>query len=604
MAAGRGLVAFGILGPFEVWQEDVPLRVPGAKPQALLVLLLLSANEWVANDRLIDDLWDGAPPAGAPASLHAHVSKVRRLFKSGTGVEILSRRGAYQLRVDPSAIDARRFEDLAAEGRRFLDREELEAAAESYSVALDLWRGSALEGVELSVAAAEARRLEEERVSALEALMEARLGTARHPGDLVPELEALVREHPFRERGTELLMVALYRSGRQAEALEAYRAARDRLRDELGLEPGPTLRRLERSILAHEESLGPASEIATARSLPRRSRRNLLVLATLIAGGAAVVGSLTLGSRGGASARTRVAPNSLVAIDPHTNRPVLDLPTGHHPDALALGGRYLWVSNVVDRTVSRVDLVTHAVRTFGGFPFAGGLAVDNTGAVWVSGFGDPRIARLAPGSFNTADMQTIRVPSRAEALAVGGGYLWVTNPSRVRGAGGDTVSQIGLSTRRFVRAIPVDLTPIDVVFADGQAWVADYDGSTLSIVRAGSSASHQISLEGGPVALAAGGGFVWAVSYWNEVVYRIDPATGRVTGHGRLPSGSEPYGVRYAFGSVWVGLRGLGGVERLNPRTLHPIARVPVPGTMPCHLIAAHGLLWASLQPTGDIGNC
>ena len=244
---------YRILGPLEVGLDGSPSTVKGRKPRALLALLLLHRNEVVPAERLIDDLWGENPPATAGNTLQVYVSQLRKLIDGG-----LVREGpGYSLQVAPDGLDAERFERLAGEAASALDRRAYAEASKLLDEAFALWRGSPLVDVQYeSFAQAEITRLGELRLAALEARIEAELGLGRHD-QVVGEVEALVAENPLRERLRGQLMLALYRSGRQADALEAYQEARHVLLDELGLEPGPELRELEQAILRQEEALAP-----------------------------------------------------------------------------------------------------------------------------------------------------------------------------------------------------------------------------------------------------------------------------------------------------------------------------------------------------------
>jgi DNA-binding SARP family transcriptional activator/tetratricopeptide (TPR) repeat protein len=231
--------------------------------RALLAFLLLHANELVSADRLIDEVWGPEPPKTAGASLQNYVSRLRKAIGAET---IVSQPPGYVLRVDPEQFDAARFERLSAEARRAEPRER----AEKLRAALALWRGPALDDLAFEpFARDDAGRLEESRLAALEDCIDAELELG-HDG-LVGELEELVEEHPLRERFRAQLMRALYRAGRQADALAAFRSARDVLTEELGLEPGEELRALQQAILRQDPSLGPATPAARERVPDRRT---------------------------------------------------------------------------------------------------------------------------------------------------------------------------------------------------------------------------------------------------------------------------------------------------------------------------------------------
>ena len=254
---------FRILGPLEVVEDGRSIRLDRQRLRALLAFLLLRANEPVSADRLIDQIWGPNPPKTAGASLQNYISRLRKAIGSEL---IVSQPPGYVLRVDPERYDLARFERLTAEARGAEPR----ARAEKLRAALALWRGPALDDLAFEpFARDEVGRLEEERLAALEDCIDAELELGRD-GELVGELEELVEDHPLRERFHAQLMRALYRAGRQAEALAAYQSARELLQKELGLEPGEELRRVQQQILRQDESLGPAREPVVERPPNRR----------------------------------------------------------------------------------------------------------------------------------------------------------------------------------------------------------------------------------------------------------------------------------------------------------------------------------------------
>ena len=260
-----GRLEFRILGPLEVRAAAAPLQLRGAKVRGLLAALLLDANHPVSADRLIEWLWRGSPPANAHNALQAHVSQLRKVL----GTNRLELRDAgYVLSVGDDELDAARFERLLGEGRRALDVGDAAAASRILGEALTLWRGPVLADCDLEPEAqAEAARLEELRAATREERIEADLRLGRH-AELVAELEALVAAQPLRERLRGQLMLALYRSDRQADALQEYQRTRRTLDDQLGIEPSPALQRLERAILNHDAALEPVIAERHAYSVP------------------------------------------------------------------------------------------------------------------------------------------------------------------------------------------------------------------------------------------------------------------------------------------------------------------------------------------------
>jgi DNA-binding SARP family transcriptional activator/class 3 adenylate cyclase len=252
---------FGLLGPLEVSIGGRPVNLGGSTPRTLLAMLLLRLGEVVPTDALIEGLWGDRAPPSATNSLHSHLSRLRRVLGSsqdgngGSGFRVLRHGAGYVLEGDGERVDARRFERLVEAGRRTLATGDAASAGSLLRQALGLWRGPVLaDFADAPFAQAEAVRLDELRLAVTEELVDVELDLGSH-ASLVPQLEALVAAHPLRERLWGQLMVALYRAGRQADALRAYQRVRDVLVEELGIEPGPALRHLEDQILRQATEL-------------------------------------------------------------------------------------------------------------------------------------------------------------------------------------------------------------------------------------------------------------------------------------------------------------------------------------------------------------
>ncbi len=270
--ATNGRVEIRLLGPLQLVRGDSVVPLPRRQQRALLAVLALHAGEVVSTDRLIEDLWGSDAPRSALGSLQNAVSSLRKVVGSDA---LLTEPPGYRLALEPEAVDALRFERLVEEARAAPAGMRGALLAE----ALALWRGPALDDLAFEpFAGAEIARLEGLRLDAEEERLAGELGLGRHD-HLVPELEALVAENPLRDRLRGQLMLALYRSGRHAEALEVYRAARLALADELGLDPSPELQRLERAILRHDPALEVREEPATELPAAPRERRVISVLA-------------------------------------------------------------------------------------------------------------------------------------------------------------------------------------------------------------------------------------------------------------------------------------------------------------------------------------
>ena len=361
---------FRILGPLEVAEDGAVVALGGLKQRSLLAILLLSANEVVSSDRLIDALWGEQSPESGRTALQVRVSQLRKAL-GPAGAQLVTRAPGYVLRVDPGQLDLDKFERLVGEA----DTATPALAAAKLREALELWRGEPLADLAYeSFAQSAVARMRELRITALEERIEADLALGRH-NELAGELEALVAEHPLRERLRGQLMLTLYRCGRQAEALEVYQRARSELQAELGLEPGPELMALQTAILNHDRVLlrQPRDEAWPARlagpqpsaTVPRSRRRaRLLAAAGATIGLAAVAAGIARLAAGGSSS-LRVAPNSVAAIDVRSNAVVAAVPVGSGPGSISSGSGSLWVANSDDHTISRIDPVARrVVRVF------------------------------------------------------------------------------------------------------------------------------------------------------------------------------------------------------------------------------------------------
>jgi DNA-binding SARP family transcriptional activator len=362
---------FRILGPLEVVDEGRPVVLQRGKHLALLAYLLLHPNELVSSDRLIDALWGERPPPTAAKILQNAVSQLRRALGED---RLVTQAPGYRFRLEQGELDLHRFEQLAQEGRAKGDAKVLRDA-------LAIWRGEPLANLrDESFAQDAARQLEEARLSVLEDRIDADLAAGRD-AVLVPELEQLIAAEPLRERPYGQLMLALYRDGRQADALEAYQRARKILSQEVGLQPGPQLQELERRMLNQDPALAPGRASTAVRSFQDHRRRFLLAGAALV-GLAALALGLVLTS--GDAKSPVVIPDSLVKIDSKTNKVVDVIGVGRLPVAAAFAGDFVWVVNTSDSTLTRVDTRSGHAQTIGGLNNPTAIIADGNGNVWVT----------------------------------------------------------------------------------------------------------------------------------------------------------------------------------------------------------------------------
>lgn len=345
-------VEFRLLGALEVDDNGQEVAL-GPKQQSLLAILLLHRGEVVPADQLIDDLYGGRPPRSAVRSLHAHVSRLRKALGDGS---LRTIHGGYVLEVEVESLDLDRMEDLVQRGRQALSAGDAAVASSTLAEALRLWRGAPLAEFRYADwAQPEIARLEEQRLAILEDRIEAELALGHH-GGLVGELEALVHENPLRERLRGQLMVTLYRSGRQAEALDVYQDARRALVDELGIEPGRSLRELEQAVLRQDPGLdlpteepeskappGPSAPEPAAEPVARDLRKTVTVVFVGLATAASVPGAILdpealrrVTGRVFAEVRTSVDRHggTVEAVTGDAITAVFGLPAVHEDDAL------------------------------------------------------------------------------------------------------------------------------------------------------------------------------------------------------------------------------------------------------------------------------
>jgi DNA-binding SARP family transcriptional activator/streptogramin lyase len=471
------------------------------------------------------------------------VSGLRKLVGDG---RLETRSGGYLLRVEPGELDLERFEALVVEAGTV----PASAARKLLTEALSLWRGEPLLDLGSSeFGRVEIARLDAERLEAIQERIEAELRLGLH-GELIPELQRLAVAHPDRERLRGQLMLALYRSGRQTEALESYRVHRQALVRELGLEPGRPLQQLEQQILRQDPTLDPPAAPLSIRPDHRRLVRVMGAAVGLAA--AAAVAFFMVGGNAGTAA-TAVIANSVAAIDPHSNRVIADIQVGGGPSWIAAGAGSVWVLNERDQTISQIDPRRHRlVRTFAvsaATPFALTVA---EGSLWVADGRSKSLLRLDPQ--------------------------------------GVVVERTPLFSRRFLRLIK------HTQGIGGSIWLAlgptngveRFDPTTgaHTLVNIGSSATTLS-------AVAVGGGSVWAADIGTNQLWQIDP--GQAAAIRAIPVGQDPLGVAFGAGSVWVANAADGTVSRIDPQQGKATATISLGQTTPSQLALANGLIWTTV---------
>ena len=352
-------------------------------------------------------------------------------------------------------------------------------------------------------------RLEELRLGAIEDRIDAELALDRGTR-LVPELESLVAAHPLRERPRGQLMLALYRSGRQADALDRYRAWSASVRDELGLEPSEGLRELERAILTHDPALG-----SPARFRPRVRDRRLrrVALAALVAAGAAAAAAAIM-MRGGTEAA--VSGDSLAKIDVATNRIVGSVSVGHDPGQVALVRDLVFVASAGDHTLTRIDTAAGASRVSGAYDAGGSLVGAGLG-LWVASENRAEVSSVEPDSLAALGRVGIRGNLAQVFLALGGGSLWVSEYAP------PAVTRWSLLTLRLQRRfpLPAQQVPMGIAFGHGASWLAVAGSDELLRIDAVTGETSRIAVGFGPSGIAYGFDSVWSTMVGDGTVWRI-----------------------------------------------------------------------------------
>jgi YVTN family beta-propeller protein len=550
-----------LLGPVEVWLGDRRFDVRRQQQRAVLAILALKANRVVSSDELIDALWGERPPPTAPVALYGLVSGLRKLLGAEGTEAIVTTPPGYLLQLAPERIDLGRFEQLVAQGRRALDDHDPGGAAERLREALSLWHGPPMQDLAfLPFAQTESARLDELRLAATEDRIEADLARGRD-GELVPELEGLVAEHPLRERPRGQLMRALYAADRQADALAAYRDARDVLVGELGLEPSEDLQELERAILRHDPALaagvGPINAAGTGRARIDRSRWKWIATAGITATTVLVLAVL-VATRAIRDSSVGVAADGIAVLD--KGKLVAEGRAGASPSEVASGGGSVWITSSDDHTVARINPGTGDVQdTIPVGSGAGGVAADESG-VWVTNSLEGSASRIDPRANKVVD--TVSVGTAPVAVAIGHGSVWVVSR--------DDQTLWGIDARTGAKSaripIPEGAAPRGVAVTSRAVWVADEArGAVFRVDPDRETVVDRINVGNGPSSIVSGHGFVWVANSLDGTVSRIDPRRDTVTAV--ISVGDGPSGLAVGPEGVWVSNEFGGTVVLINPRT-------------------------------------
>ncbi len=590
---------FRLLGPLEVEDNGEVISLGGAKQRTLFALLLLDRGRAVSTDRLVEEIWAGEPPQTAGKSIQVYVSGLRKVLGDG---RIVTRERGYELHVKPGETDVDRFDDLV----RTASEAPPAKAAALLDEALGLIRGRPLEDIPLEPwAAAEATRLEERILAAREARIDADLARGRDRA-LVPELEDLVAEFPFRERFLEQLMLALYRSGRQADALDAYRRGAAHLREELGLEPGRPLRDLEAAVLRHDPALDLelSLEPMLDDAAPRRRRAWKFVVAGAVAALLAAVAATTVALTHG-DASLESLPPGVALIDAETGHLRAHIPETEiaQPVGVVAGAGSLWVWSLEPHSLVRIDPADGDITARVGSPFGGdaGWYLPDGEDVWFVGLHD--LARV-----NVAQSQEVNRVHLLDAegrfglvsIARCAGSLWIA----------DNDESVVLRVAPVTGAVQARIQtpyPWPIACGEGGIWVGSnfaglrrIDPRTNTIVATARTQDQYVSV-------AVGGGYAWASDETKGTVYKVDE-NGRVVATYQTGDGARQ--VAFGGGRLWVSNTDAGTVTGIDAtsgdmrayRFGHPLRGVGVLGDA-LLVELADGLTWEdridSLQ--GDV---
>jgi YVTN family beta-propeller protein len=515
-----------------------------------------------------------------------YLSRLRRLLVDANDEQLLVTHAAgYTLRVPPDNLDVHRFETLVERGRRELAVGQAERASLTLGDALALWRGRPLADLAFEpFAQTEIARLEELRLRAIEVRIEAGLALGCHDS-LVAELEKLVAAHPYREGLLAQLMLAFYRSGRQAEALQTYRRARRTFSEELGIEPSPRLRELEGAILRHDSSLTPptsetphpqeekrADRVSRKRGLPSRRFALAAALALVLA---AAVAAAVRESAGHSSAAVQLAGNSVAVIDPETNTIVDEIAVGGKPSGLAVGEGFVWVGNHDNDTLLQIDPRSlDVVRTTG----LGATPTDvevGAGSVWV--LSDWAVLRVNPATHDV--VATALLPRRLGGgrwshMEVGGNAVFVCTCAD----GPGSVIRIDATT---MSAEPIRSSPVWMIaYGEGALWaLTGNELDTIKRIDPKTKAVDTIPLgrigesSGWRFRIAAGNGAIWVLA--PASLWQIDSTTKRFVGSVALSHREEGSSLSTGDGAVWLA-DVAGNVLRVDPQSQSVAKQIPL----------------------------
>ncbi len=621
---GESGLHFAVLGPIQVTRMGERLALGGRQQRAVLAMLLAESGAVVSVGRLADGLWGEETPTGFVTTVQTYVFRLREVLEPGRGhgepwkVLVTESGSGYRLDIGGSSVDSAVFEGSARAGREAMDRGAYEDAAAELAGGLGLWRGEVLADLaDLGFVGPIAARLQEMRLVAQGLRIEAELALGRHDGAL-PEIDRLIADHPLREQFHAQRMTALYRGGRQSDALAAYRELRGLLHDELGIEPSPPLRELHRAILAQDPAVAwqptaatvlaavgsggavkgssavstpptptsvPVLDVDQPRHRPGRRVVAAWAVAALVAAGGLTTGIVTLSRPDSSEA---LAANSVGAVQPDGSISAA-VQVGTDPVGLAFGGGALWVANRSDGSVSRLDPGTHTVIQTIDVGAAPEALTVTAGDVWVANFADDTVSRINLTTNKVVD--TIGVGNGPAAIGSGPSGVWVAN------SGDNTIQRIDPLTGQRGEPIGVGDGPDGIAVGARSVWVANGRDGTVSRIdpRTGEEISSPVRVGSGPKGIALSGDEVWVANQGSTSVSRINLSTGQARS---IVVGDGPSSVVVAGGAVWVSEEFNGVLTRIDPTT-DAVQRFTI-GSSPRGLAAVGGQVWVAAGAFAD----
>jgi ABC-type transport system substrate-binding protein/DNA-binding SARP family transcriptional activator len=567
------------------------VELSSRRERALLGALLLQVGEVAPVEGLIDSVWGDPAPATARHMVHVYVSRLRPLL--GGAAVIATRAAGYEIEGEALELDAARFAVLLRGARASVGVGKLEEALAVFDQALGLWRGHALADVALEGdARSAAARLDNERRAARSERFDLLLALGRH-SELVPELERAAASEPFDEHLLSQLMLALYRSGRQADALARYREGRETLVRELGIDPGAELRALEQAMLRQDPKLKlstpePAGR-RTASRRPRRRRHRLAAIVAISAAAGIVVAAVLERAHGTPAASVR--GNAVAEVDAATSRLLGSIPLDSPPAAITTGAGSVWVSYANSRAVARISPAS--MRITGSITLdtpAQGLAAARQ-TIWAVGSNAKQnfltLDRIDP-TFDTVT-RVRRLPMMAYgdsgSLASGRGAIVVAPRSGF-------LTVVDPRTARVLHRVDPHAVPTAVAQGFGSTWLVYQEADAVIRVDA-TGATTAIPVGHRPSSIAVGKHAVWVTDAFDDTVKSIDPATSSVLNTYHV--GAAPTGIAAGAGGIWVANAGDGTLTRIDERTGKPSAPLPI-GASPQALAVADGKVWVTMQ--------